>query len=289
MHATAEEIATQPEAWRAAIAIGGNGLPAAGERVTVIGCGTSYYIALAYARLRELAGEGQTDAQVASEMSLSRPTDRVVAISRSGTTTEVERALRTLPREVASAAISAVDDSPVVRAAAAATILSFADERSVVQTRFATTTLAMLRARLGHGLEKAITDARTAVGANLPVDPAEFERFVFLGRGWVVGLAHEAALKMREAALAWAESYPALEYRHGPISLADRRTLVWFMNDTDEELVHDVTATGATVRRAGLEPMAELVLIQRTAVALATARGHDPDRPRHLSRSVVLS
>jgi fructoselysine-6-P-deglycase FrlB-like protein len=288
MRATAEEIATQPDTWRAASAIEGVGLPAAGERVTVIGCGTSHYIAQAYARLRELAGEGPTDAQVASEMLVSRPTDRVVAISRSGTTTEVERALRALPRDIASVAISAVDDSPVARAAGSATILSFADERSVVQTRFATATLAMLRARLGHDVEDLITDGRTAVSAHLPIDPTEFERFVFLGRGWVVGLANEAALKMREAALAWAEAYPAFEFRHGPISLADRRTLVWFMGDADEGLVRDVAVTGATVRRASLDPMAELVLIQRTAVALATARGLDPDRPRHLTRSVVL-
>jgi glucosamine 6-phosphate synthetase-like amidotransferase/phosphosugar isomerase protein len=34
--------------------------------------------------------------------------------------------------------------------------------------------------------------------------------------------------------------------------------------------------------------MAELVRVQRLAVALAAARGLDPDRPRNLSRSVVL-
>jgi glucosamine 6-phosphate synthetase-like amidotransferase/phosphosugar isomerase protein len=38
-----------------------------------------------------------------------------------------------------------------------------------------------------------------------------------------------------------------------------------------------------------LDPMAELIQIQRTAVALAEARGLDPDHPRHLARSVVLS
>jgi fructoselysine-6-P-deglycase FrlB-like protein len=35
--------------------------------------------------------------------------------------------------------------------------------------------------------------------------------------------------------------------------------------------------------------MAELVMAQRLAVALAGARGLDPDRPRYLARSVVLS
>jgi fructoselysine-6-P-deglycase FrlB-like protein len=99
-------------------------------------------------------------------------------------------------------------------------------------------------------------------------------------------------LKLREAATAWSESYPAMEYRHGPISVAGPRSAVWPLGDVDAELLADVTATGATVVDAGvgaIDPMAELILIQRTAVALAQHRGLDPDRPRHLTRSVVLS
>jgi fructoselysine-6-P-deglycase FrlB-like protein len=49
-----------------------------------------------------------------------------------------------------------------------------------------------------------------------------------------------------------------------------------------------VRATGATVREASLDPMAELVLVHRTAIALAEAKGLDPDHPAHLTRSVVL-
>jgi fructoselysine-6-P-deglycase FrlB-like protein len=289
MDVTSQEISTQPDMWEVATSVVGNGLPAHGDRVAVIGCGTSYYIAQSYAALREQTAGGSTDAFVASEFTLSRPTDRVLAISRSGTTTEVVRALRSVPRPVPTSAISAVEGSPVVEAARSATILAFADERSVVQTRFATATLAMLRAHLGHDVGPTIEDGRRAVDAELPVDPSAFDRFVFLGHGWTVGLANEAALKMREAALAWSESYPALEYRHGPISLADGRTLVWFLGDADAELEDDVSATGATVLHVGLDPMAELVLVQRTAVALARARGLDPDHPRNLTRSVVLS
>ena len=76
--------------------------------------------------------------------------DLVVAISRSGTTTEVVRALDALPAGTPSLAISAVPDTPVVQAAADAVLLEFADESSIVQTRFATTVLALLRADLGH-------------------------------------------------------------------------------------------------------------------------------------------
>ena len=80
-----------------------------------------------------------------------------------------------------------------------------------------------------------------------------------------------------------------MEYRHGPISLAGPRSLVWILASPDPAVADDIRATGATVRTAELDPMAELVLIQRTAVSLAVARGLDPDHPRHLTRSVVLS
>jgi glucosamine 6-phosphate synthetase-like amidotransferase/phosphosugar isomerase protein len=50
----------------------------------------------------------------------------------------------------------------------------------------------------------------------------------------------------------------------------------------------EVAATGALVLTATVDPMAELVKVQRLAVALATAKGLDPDRPRNLSRSVIL-
>ncbi len=185
-------------------------------------------------------------------------------------------------------AISAVAGTPVPEAANDALILEWADEVSVVQTRFATTALALLRAHLGEDLVGVVADGHTAVEAPLPHDPAAFEHFVFLGHGWSVGLANEAALKMREAAQAHTEAYPAMEYRHGPISLAGPRSLVWVLGSPDATVADAVRATGATVRVAELDPMAELVLIQRTAVALAEARGLDPDRPRNLTRSVVL-
>jgi fructoselysine-6-P-deglycase FrlB-like protein len=120
------------------------------------------------------------------------------------------------------------------------------------------------------------------------VEPTAFDHFVFLGHGWTVGLAHEAALKLREAAQVHSESYPAMEYRHGPISLAGPTSLVWVLGTPDPAVADDAAAVGATVVTAALDPLAELVRIQRAAVALAAARGLDPDRPRNLTRSVVL-
>jgi fructoselysine-6-P-deglycase FrlB-like protein len=290
MSETEREIASQPASWRraAAMAAGvGAALPARGERVAVVGCGTSWFIAQAYAALREGSGSGETDAFTATEFPAGRRYDRIVAISRSGTTSEVARLLPEL--HAPSTAVTAVADTPIPRAADEVVLLDFADERSVVQTRFATSVLALLRAHLGEDLAPAIADAERALAAPLPHDPTAFEHFVFLGHGWTVGLAHEAALKLREATRSYTESYPAMEYRHGPVSVAGPKTLVWVLGTPDPSVAGDVAATGATVRIAERDPMAELVSVHQMAIALAEARGLDPDHPRHLTRSVVLS
>jgi fructoselysine-6-P-deglycase FrlB-like protein len=127
------------------------------------------------------------------------------------------------------------------------------------------------------------------VAADLPAGLLERTQFTFLGSGWTVGLANEAALKMREACSAWAESYPAMEYRHGPISITDARSAVWFLTPPPASLPEEVAATHALVLTPTADPMAELVRVQRLSVALAAAKGLDPDRPRNLSRSVILS
>jgi fructoselysine-6-P-deglycase FrlB-like protein len=282
------EIASQPNFWRRAAEIAHTapeGLPAPGERVAVVGCGTSWFMAMAYAALREAAGHGETDAFAASEMPPGRDYDRIVAITRSGTTTEV---LRLLARESApSVALTAVGDTPVRDVAANLIVLDFADERSVVQTRFATTALALLRAQLGHDLETVAVDAEKAL--QQPLDGyLGAPQATFLGRGWTVGLAHEAALKTREAAQLWAEAYPAMDYRHGPIAIAEPGRLVWVFGEPVEGLADEVAATGASLITSDLDPMAHLVTAQRFAVAVAERRGLDPDRPRHLTRSVVL-
>ena len=260
-------------------------LPQPGDRVAIVGCGTSFYMARAVAVLREAQGGGETDAFPASEFPTGRRYDRIVAISRSGTTTEVIHLLERLA-DVPRAVVTADAGSPAAELAETSIALDFADERSVVQTRFATSALAMFRAHLGEDLGPAIADGERALTE--PSDPTPFEHVVFLGHGWTVGIAEEAALKLREASQTYSEAYPAMEYRHGPISLADARSLVWIVGSPDPTVADDVRSTGAAVRVATLDPMAELVLIQRMAVALAEVKGLDPDRPPHLSRSVLL-
>ena len=291
MRAITSEIASQPALWRKAAGVASavaGLLPAPGEPAAAIGCGTSLHVARAYAALREERNLGTTDAATASELSPHRSYGRVVAISRSGTTTEVLRTLERLRGSIATVAVTAVPGSPIASTADDTIVLDFANEQSVVQTRFATTALAVLRAHIGDRLEAAIVDGEAALAEALPAEPTEFKQFVFLGQGWTVCLADEAALKLREAASAWTEAYPAMEYRHGPISAAGRGTLVWASGPVDPGVLADAADTGATIVNGGSDPMAELVLIQRMAVGLAEARGLDPDHPKHLTRSVVL-
>jgi fructoselysine-6-P-deglycase FrlB-like protein len=279
------EIDSQPSCWREAAARlprVREALPRDGERVAVFGCGTSLFMAKAYAALREAKGLGVTDAFAASELPFDREYDRHVAISRSGTTTEVLQAIERLPETTAITAVPDARFAPGTRPI----VLDFADERSVVQTRFATSTLALLRASLGEPVPDE--DAAHALAVPLPAEWVEAEQISFLGRGWTIGLADEAALKAREAAQLWTESYPAMEYRHGPISIAQPGRLTWMFGPAPDGLADDVAATGATYVTSDLDPMAHLVVAQRLAVAQARAKGLDPDRPRSLTRSVVL-
>ncbi|MEU1783955.1 sugar isomerase [Streptomyces abikoensis] len=288
---THRELLTQPESWRRAAhaASSATGLPAPGERVAVTGCGTSWFMAQAYAALREAAGQGETDAFAASEFPRGRAYDRVVAITRSGTTTEVLRVLAAAGG-TPTLAITADPKTPVMDAATEVAVLDWADEESVVQTRFATTALAFLRAGLSPSGAAVVADeAERALSAPLPAAVVEAEQWTFLGAGWAYGLAQEAALKMREAAGAWTEAYPAMEYRHGPVAIAGPGRVVWSFGPLPEGLAGEVAATGATLVADGGDPMADLVRAQRLAVAVAESRGLNPDAPRHLTRSVVLS
>ncbi|WBU36755.1 SIS domain-containing protein [Homoserinibacter sp. YIM 151385] len=294
MSITATEILSQPQTWRTALERVEHArelLAAPGERILVIGCGTSAFVAESLAFLREDAGLGETDAAYASEPHGRRAYDRVVALSRSGTTTEVIDALRALPAGTRTIAVTGVADSPVAELADDVLLLDFADEASVVQTRFPTTFLMLVRAAFGEDVSGVVEQAERVLEAplDLPAPLGALDHFVYLGTGWTYGLAQEAALKIREAAQAWSESYPLLDYRHGPLAVAHEGSLVWMLGAADEKLAEQIRATGAVVTLGTLDPIVELVQAQRLAVELAASRGLDPDTPRHLTRSIILT
>jgi len=285
------EVNSQPDCWRrAARAASGGDLPEHGARVALAGCGTSRYVAEAVAAWREGGGFGETDAFAASEMPLGRAYDVVVVISRSGTTTEVLRLIEALPSGTDVLAITGAESTPVARASTRNLSLPFADEEAVVQTRFATSVIALWRSHFGHDIERVAALGEEQLQAPLPEALERYQQFVFLGQGPAAGLANEAALKLREATLSWAEAYPSMELRHGPISLLEEHSLVWALSGLPAGLYGEVQASGATLEQpsAGGDPLAELVRVHRAAMVLAQSKGLDPSRPRNLTRSIVL-
>ena len=210
-------------------------------------------------------------------------------ISRTGTTTEVLDALRRAPQDTPTTAITAALDAALARAARHVVLLDFADERSVVSSRFITSSIVLLRAHLGADIRTLPDLAARELARPLPPELTERSEFTFLGRGWAAAVADEAALKLREASRTWAESYPAMEYRHGPISVSDENTVVWALGEVPADLLADARGTGATVIASDADPLAGLIGAQRLAAALAERKGIDPDQPRALSRSVILA
>jgi fructoselysine-6-P-deglycase FrlB-like protein len=221
-------------------------------------------------------------------MPSGRRYDRVLALTRSGTTTEILRLLGEIGGSQPTVAITADEAAPVAAVAGSLITLDFADEESVVQTRFATTELALLLSHLGADIEPAARAAERVLAEPLSAALTGGRQYTFLGAGWTCGLASEAALKLRESAGMWSEAYPAMEFRHGPIAVTGPGSVVWMLGTAPGDLAAEVAAVGGLMWQTGEHPLAELVRVHRVAVALARAAGRDPDRPRNLTRSVIL-
>lgn len=128
-----------------------------------------------------------------------------------------------------------------------------------------------------------------------------------IGRGPGLGVAQEAALKLKETCGLHAEAFSAAEVRHGPMALVKPGFPVLVFRQRDESeagidaLVADLVERGAHVLVAGparqgatslpvidadpaIEPVLQVQSFYRAANALSAARGYDPDRPLHLAK-----
>jgi glucosamine--fructose-6-phosphate aminotransferase (isomerizing) len=128
-----------------------------------------------------------------------------------------------------------------------------------------------------------------------------------IGRGLGLGVAQEAALKLKETCGLHAEAVSAAELRHGPMALvrAGFPLLIFTQNDESRsgvtQLAAELATQGADVLLAGadaaratilptegahpvIEPLLFAQSFYRMANALSLARGHDPDRPPHLHK-----
>jgi len=269
----------------------------AGRPVQFLGCGSSYCVALVAAAIYEQECGIPAQAVFASDYQ-PRAGWTLIAITRTGQTTEVIDAMRVARDAGVAVGLLVGQRGSSAEALADSTVhLDFAPERGVVQTRFITAAIVALQqlialpsGTLVHGGLAAAVECGLDEPLGLPTRPSHV---VFLGRRERYGMAQLAALNLQETALVAAVAHQTLDYRHGPLALADANTLVWsFDNPGDAAsaaVLEDVRKTGATVHCANDQPLVSLVQAQMTALRRALAAGLDPLAPRHLTRAVVLS
>ena len=236
-----------------------------------IGCGSSYYVALAAAATMKSLTGWPARAVPASEILLypelvfSGNPCIPVLISRSGQTSEVLKAAEVLERRnLTSVAVSCVKGQTLEKLASV-TITLPADEQSTVMTRSFTSMLLALQflaSRLAGN--EAFTEAllampELAAAALKPVPERirdfvsrhTFDDYVCLGHGPFYGLACEYALKITEMSVSYAQVFHSLEFRHGPKSIVRPETLVIFLlsergYEAECDLLEEVKSLGGT-------------------------------------------
>jgi len=346
-HATVREIREQPAAIEAILDELDRrreellDLPASAT-FALVGCGSSYYLGVAGTGLLNRTGRAdptdRTDRSVAypgGEVLLSpaqlpeRSIDVVVPVSRSGESTETVRAMEGLRETHEAASVVGLTCNPesTVHDGADVPILSpKGSEESVVMTKsFASMLVALeylsLLRRDGATTESLATlpgDAADVLDRSADLAESlgsrdDFEKLVFLGSGGLYGLAAEAMLKLEEMTLSWTKAYHALEFRHGPRSIADERTLLTLFvpeaNALYADLVADIRKQGTEVvavgpreaiRDVGADHTLELPNRGTPSLALyapffqflgyyrAVEQGLDPDDPQNLTQVVEL-
>jgi len=284
----------------------------------VIGCGTSYNLALSVAsalnnaKIPALAvPAGEWLVRPGSYLTGAQKVE-VIALSRSGETTEtVQAAQASRKRGHRVLAITCAPGSALSGASDQAIEFDTHPDEGIVMT--ASASLMLLA---GYALAGLTVDADLAGRAARlldlfdAVDPATYvarSHFVFLGGGAHYGVALEGALKLQEMAICYTQGFHPGEYRHGPVSLVDERTaavMIYHSDTATEEarLVAELQAKGAWVLGLGgpgdvslklansgdLAGAEALPVLQLLGERYAQAKGIDTAAPRHLTKVVTL-
>ena len=289
------------------------------EVIAFVGCGTSYNIALSLASIANASG--QNAIAVPGGEWLARPQNywpnwqkaHVVALSRSGETTETVAAAKA--SRAAGAFVTAITVEPKSALAANCDRLIAAETHPVegiVMTVSSSLMLMLGIQLLGHAIAPSVVDVARRLledlDAQLPALIADRSHFVYLGGGPLYGVALEGALKLMEMSQVFTQCFHPLEYRHGPISLVDDRTVAVMLyspdqRDAEARLVQEVKDKGARVIGLGgpgdasfdigvdlvLTGLAYLPALQVLGERAAQSRNIDTVAPRHLTKVVVLA
>lgn len=341
-HHTRNEIFCQPEAWANALDMveqARTGLTqifnADYDQVLFTGCGSTYYLSLAAAALYQQmtgklaravpGGELLFNAETAvAQNAILRHNTLLVAVSRSGSTTETVRAVEQFRQQNHGPVIAITNygDQPLAGLADLPLVIQKGQEQSVAQTRsfasmyVAATAMTMLAAGAENlrGEMNQLPDAGAKLLARYePVarefgENLDFDRFYFLGSGARYGLACEVNLKMKEMTLTHSEPFHFLEFRHGPMSMVSENAVVVGLlsekNSSHEQAVlYEMQALGGQVLSlaesgarvafgSGLPESARNVLhlpvLQLMAFYRSLAKGLNPDQPKNLTAVVRL-
>lgn len=334
---TAQEIFTQVDAWNdahEAVLKTQDALVALWQRrafdyIVVTGCGSTYYLALTAATLLQEATGDIVRAVPASELLLNptavygRGRPLLIAISRSGTTSETVHAVQEFKNHYQGdvIVISCYDDKPLNTFATLNLTASAGQEIGIAQTRSFSSMLIM-----AEGMARVLSEpsyqatafpAATHTWVEAAHDLAaryadreRFERIFYLGSGARYGLACEAMLKMKEMSLTSAEAFHTMEFRHGPKSMVDDKTLIVGLLDerhieSEMAVIREMQALGATTVTVSTSAATGAVIIpphyakrpsyvhimpflQWLAYLRAVNKGLSPDTPRNLDQVVIL-
>ena len=330
--ATYREIKSQTEAWAQALEVAlAADLPRADgyDQVLFTGCGSTYYLSLAAAALyQELTG-WPAKAMPAGDLVLNPKTaltdqkTLLVAVSRSGTTSETRKAVENFKSQARGDVIVISNyHQALSELADMSLVVSKGQEESVAQTRsFASmyVAAAILCARMadrsdllaalpnlpeaGTMLMENYEESARTIGENL-----NFDRFYFLGSGIRYGLACEVNLKMKEMTLTHSEPFHFLEFRHGPMSMVNASAVViGMLSDANRRHEAKVLSEmkllgGRVVALAESEAEVELKsgipesmrgvlylpVLQLMAFYRSVAKGLNPDQPNHLTAVIQL-
>lgn len=334
---TGREIATQVDAWNdahEAVQAASDALQALWrdghyDSVIFTGCGSTHYLSMTAASLFQNYTRVSSRAFPASELILNPGMvyagkhPLLVAVSRSATTSETVQAVEQFKNDEQSEVIvlSCYDDKPLNALATVNLTARSGQEISVAQTRSFSSMLVMAEGMAQLLNETPYRAAQFPVSAREWIeeaytlasgyaDPARFERVFYLGSGARYGLACEAMLKMKEMSLTSAEAFHTLEFRHGPKSMVDDKTLIVGLFDIESvdfemPVIDEMRALGATTvtlswrAGAGVDIVLpeyanrpslvhHLPFLQWLAYLRATNKGLNPDTPRNLDQVVIL-
>ncbi len=284
----------------------------------ILGCGTSYNLALSIASALNERGipalaipAGEWTIRPQSYLPAGTPV-KVIALSRSGETTETVAAARiSRTRGQHVTAITCAPGSSLSANSDTAIEFPTHPAEGVVMTVSASLMLLAGYALAGQAPTAALTAAAEALLTPASALPSEFHaktHVVFLGAGSQYGIALEGALKLQEMALTFTQAFHPGEYRHGPVSLIDQHSAVVMLYHPDTAadeaiLVSELQAKGAFVLGFGgpgditlpittptlLRGAETLPALQIIGEQHARARGIDTTAPRHLTKVVVLA